>query len=412
MQISFNGAGFAMYAAKKPAAVTAEANRAGDIMKIIVAPDSYKGSVSATKVADAIERGIKSVFPTAEVIKVPVADGGEGTAEALVAGAGGRILSTCVMGPLGNMIEAKWGILGDGKTAVIEMAAASGLTLVSEDDRNPRAATTFGTGQLIKAALDCGLRKIIIGLGGSATNDGGSGMAMALGARLAGSDGKDIALGGGALASLAEIGLQDLDKRLRETKILAACDVTNPLCGPSGATAVYGPQKGATPAMIAELDAALSHYAAIAAGVTGRAVAELPGAGAAGGLGAGLMFFTDAQLMPGVELVLETTGFSRLLQGADLVITGEGRTDYQTVFGKAPVGVAGVARRAGVPVVCLSGSLGEGADEVLSQGIGALMSIVPGPVALAECMQKGEQFIEEAAARLGRLLIIGGKLGR
>lgn len=379
-------------------------------MRVIIAPDSYKGSVSALGVAEAMERGVLHVFPEAEVVKVPIADGGEGTVDALVTATGGQRMDQIVQGPLGEPVEAYWGVLGDGETAVIEMAAASGLPLVPQGKRDPRITSTYGTGELIKAALDRGLRKIIIGIGGSATNDGGTGMAKALGARFLDKSGQEITEGGAALARLAEIDLSSFDQRIAQTAILVACDVDNPLCGLRGASAVYGPQKGATPAIVQELDAALANYAVVAKQATGKAVAEMAGAGAAGGLGAGLLFFTKAQLRPGVEIVLETTGFAELVSQASLVLTGEGRTDFQTAFGKAPVGVAKVAKQYGVPVVCLSGGLGDGADDVLAQGIDGIMSVVPHPITLEECMQQGAGLIETATARLCRLLLAGMKI--
>jgi len=376
-------------------------------MRILVAPDSYKGSVSALGVAEAMERGIHAVFPEAEVLKVPIADGGEGTVEALVAATGGRLLHTDVRGPLGELVRAHWGVSGDGATAFLEMAAASGLPLVPKERRDPRVTSTYGTGQLVTAALDLGLRRLVVGIGGSATNDGGTGLARALGVRFLDAEGRDLPEGGAALANLARIDLAGLDPRLQETSLLVACDVDNPLCGPRGASAVYGPQKGATPEMVSELDAALGVFARVAAEATGRQVALLPGAGAAGGLGAGLLFFTPARLRPGVGIVLETTGFEALVQTVDLVLTGEGRTDFQTAMGKAPVGVADVAKHYGVPVVCLSGGLGEGADEVLSHGIDALATVVPQPMPLEACMAQGPALVEAATARLCRLLKVG-----
>ena len=376
-------------------------------MRIIVAPDSFKGSVSALGVAEAMERGIHAVFPEADVIKVPIADGGEGTVEALVAATAGRLMHTRVRGPMGEPLNAHWGVSGDGSTAFIEMASASGLPLVPKERRDPRIASTFGTGELMKAALDAGLRRLVVGIGGSATNDGGTGMARALGARFLDAEGRDLPEGGAALARLARIDLSGLDPRLAEASILVACDVDNPLCGPRGASAVYGPQKGATPEMVAELDGALTVLATVATAVTGRDIALSPGAGAAGGLGAGLLFFTPASLRPGVSIVLETTGFETLIQDVDLVLTGEGRTDFQTAMGKAPVGVAEVARRHGVPVICLSGGLGDGADEVLDLGIDALVSTVPQPMTLEACMNQGATLVEAAAARVCRLLKVG-----
>ena len=379
-------------------------------MRIIVAPDSYKGSVSALGVAEAMTRGIHQVFPDAEVVQVPIADGGEGTVDSLVAATAGRLLHTEVRGPLGEPVRAQWGVSGDGNTAFLEMAAASGLPLVPAALRDPRRTSTFGTGQLIKAALDAGLRKVVIGIGGSATNDGGSGMARALGVRFLDAEHQELPEGGAALARLARLELSELDPRLAECTLLVACDVDNPLCGPRGASAVYGPQKGATPAMVEELDAALGRFAAVATAATGRAVQALPGAGAAGGLGAGLLFFTPASLRPGVAIVLETTDFDTLVQGADLVLTGEGRTDFQTAMGKAPVGVAAAAKRHAVPVVCLSGGLGEGAELVLAHGIDALLSVVPQAMPLEVCMAQGVELIEAAAARMCRLLKVGMSL--
>ena len=373
-------------------------------MRVVVAPDSYKGSVSAVGVAAALERGVLRVFPQAEVRKIPIADGGEGTVEALVTATGGQMKQERVRGPLGEVVDACWGILGDGKTAVIEMAAASGLPLVPPDRRDPRITTTYGTGELIRTALDEGLRRIIIGIGGSATNDGGTGMAQALGAKFLAADGTELPPGGGALAQLKAIDLSGLDSRLTETEITVACDVDNPLCGQRGAAAVFGPQKGATPAMVAELDAALGHFAGCARAATGRNVADLAGAGAAGGLGAGLLFFTPAKLRPGVEIVLEAVKFAEVVKDAAFVITGEGRTDFQTAYGKAPVGVAKVAKQFDVPVFCISGGLGDGADDVLAQGIDAVMSICSRPLSLEECMRDGAALIEEAAARLCRIL--------
>lgn len=373
-------------------------------MRIVVAPDSYKGSVSALGVAQAMTRGILQVFPDAEVRQLPIADGGEGTVEALVSATGGQFRHSPVTGPLGEIISAQWGILGDGQTAVIEMAAASGLPLVPIGRRNPQITTTLGTGELICAALDAGLRRIIIGIGGSATNDAGMGMARALGVRFTDAEGNSLPEGGAALARLWRIDTTGLDPRLLETQITVACDVDNPLCGPRGASTIFGPQKGATPQMVAELDSALAHFAICAQEATGRQVAWQAGAGAAGGLGAGLLFFTSAKLKPGVDIVLDAVGFAGIVREASFVMTGEGRTDFQTAFGKAPVGVARVARQFGVPVFCLSGGLGKGANDVLAQGIDALMSICDRPMTLDECMSSGEALIESGAARLCQII--------
>ena len=374
-------------------------------MHIVVAPDSYKGSLSAVGVAQAMQRGLERIFPGARFTLLPIADGGEGTVEALIAATHGTFCRHTVSDPLGRPIEAEWGILGDGSSAVIEMAAASGLPLLAPAERDPRHTTTFGTGELIRAALDHGLRRIILGIGGSATNDGGAGMAQALGVRFLGADAQPLRVRGGAdLLRVARIDISGLDPRLADCEIIVACDVTNPLCGPEGASAVFGPQKGGTHAILAELDAALAHYAELARLATGRDVATRSGAGAAGGLGAGMLFFTPATLRPGVNLVLDTLAFDHLVRDADFVVTGEGRTDFQTAFGKAPVGVARAAKKHGVPVFCLSGGLGNGADDVLHHGIDALLSICDRPLSLEECCRNASELVEAAACRLARLV--------
>jgi len=380
-------------------------------MRIIVAPDSFKGSASAVAVAKAMEQGVLSVFPEAEVVQVPIADGAEGTIEAFIVATGGQIITESVLGPLGNPIETYWGILGDGETGVIEMAAASGLPLVPPEKRNPCITTTFGTGELIKAALDRGIRKLIIGIGGSATNDGGMGMACALGVRFLDAVGNSLPSGGAALQQLVTIDVSKIDARLTETTIVVACDVDNPLCGPRGASAIYGPQKGATVEMITELDAALAKFAAIAKNTTGKDVAEYPGAGAAGGLGAGLLLFTNAQLLPGVDIVLEAVRFADIAKEADFIITGEGCTDFQTAGGKAPVGVARIAEQYNVPTFCVSGSLGKGYEEVYSCGISGLMSIIPAPMNLAECMTNATKLIQAATERICRIIRKGMEIG-
>jgi glycerate kinase len=365
---------------------------------VVVAPDSFKGSLSAVQAALAMERGVLEAWPDSRVVKIPIADGGEGTVEALVTATCGRYQTCTVRGPLGRPVEARWGVLGDGMTAVVEMAAASGLTLVPEGRRDPRIASTFGTGQLIRAVLDAGFRHLVIGIGGSATNDGGSGMAKALGVRLLDGRGDTLPEGGAALSRLASVDLSRVDPRLAGTEILVACDVDNPLTGPRGASAVYGPQKGATPAVVAELDAALERYAAVSSQATGRDVAGLPGAGAAGGLGAGLLLFTPARLIPGIDLVLDSTRFDDQVRGASLVVVGEGRTDHQTAMGKAPVGVARVASRHGVPVLLVSGSLGPGAEEVLTHGIGRIVQASPPEMPLQEAMARAAELLQAAVA--------------
>jgi glycerate 2-kinase len=379
-------------------------------LRIVIAPDSYKGSLSAVEAATAMERGIRKVFPDAEIRKIPIADGGEGTVDALAESTGGRIITEKAPDPLGRPISAQWGILGDGRTAVIETAAASGLNLVPQDRRDPRIASSRGTGQLIKAALDAGLPKIIIGLGGSAVNDGGAGMMTALGVVFLDERGDELPPGGAPLINLSEIDLSAIDPRLKDTEITVACDVDNPLCGTRGASAVYGPQKGATPEIVEQLDAALSRYAKIAQKTTGKDISRVPGAGAAGGLGAGLMFFTNAVLRPGIEIVIEAVGLGRFIREADLVITGEGNTDLQTAFGKAPAGVAAEAKKYGKPVICLSGALSEGANDLLGLGVDALLSIANGPMTLDESMSSSGRLVEEAAERLARLISVGMRL--
>lgn len=379
-------------------------------MRIVIAPDSYKGSLSALSVAQAMERGILRVFHDAEITKAPIADGGEGTVEALVTATGGMFCQTVVTGPLGDPVTAQWGVLGDGTTAVIEMAAACGLPLVPLRCRDPRLTTTRGVGELIRAALDRGLRRLIIGIGGSATNDGGAGMVEALGARFLDAAGEPLPPGGAALSRLATIDVSSLDTRLQETEVQVACDVDNPLCGPRGASVVYGPQKGATPAMIAELDHALRRYGFVAAQTFGRDVANQPGAGAAGGLGAALLWFMNTRLRPGIEMLIEVAGLHDLIRQADWVITGEGATDAQTAFGKAPIGVAKAAREFGVPVVCLSGGLGHGYQAIYTNGMTAAASTTPQPMTLDECLAAGEALIEDAAERVARMIATGVRI--
>lgn len=381
-------------------------------MKIVIAPDSFKGSLTALQVAEAIEAGLRRVFPAATIEKVPMADGGEGTVQSLVDATGGEILTAQVLDPLGNPIDAQYGVLGDGRTAVIEMAAASGLTLVPLDKRDPRVTTTYGTGELIRAALVHGCRKLIIGIGGSATNDGGAGMAQALGAKLLTTNGEQIEPGGGALATLNAIDLSDLDPRIAETETVVACDVNNPLTGKEGASHVYGPQKGATPEMIEVLDANLAHYDSILQRDLGKSVNTVPGAGAAGGLGAGLMAFLNASLKSGIEIVTEAAQLSKQFAGADLVITGEGQINFQTVFGKTPVGVAKVAKTHNLPVIAIAGSIADGSDGVYDAGIDAMIDIVPEPMLLETAIEKATTLIETAAERAGRMVIIGTKIRR
>jgi glycerate kinase len=365
-------------------------------MKIIVAPDSFKGSLTAVEVSDAIEQGIREIFPEAEIAKIPMADGGDGTVQCLVNATGGKTLREKVTGPLGDEVLASYGILGDKKTAVIEMAEASGLTLVPENKRNPLITTTYGTGQLIKVALDQGCRKMIIGIGGSATNDGGAGMAQALGAKLLDKDGKEIGFGGGELKKVFGIDTKYLDNRLSETEVLIASDVSNPLCGPKGATRVYGPQKGATPEMIKELDESLAHFAEIIKRDLNKDIKDIPGAGAAGGLGAGLIAFLDAELKPGIEIVIEIVKLEQAIKDADLVITGEGKIDSQTIYGKAPIGVAKIAKKYKIPVMAIAPIIGEDADIVYRYGVDFLVKISEPPMSLTEPKSKKVRLIKKS----------------
>ncbi len=379
-------------------------------MKVVIAPDSFKGSLTALHAAEAMEIGLRRVFPTAEIEKVPMADGGEGTVQSLVDATGGMVITERVLDPLGAEIDAQYGALGDGMTAVIEMAAASGLTLVPPDQRNPLVTTTYGTGQLIQAALNRGCRKLIIGIGGSATNDGGAGMAQALGAKLLTANGKQVKWGGAGLEDLISIDISNLDRRLAETETVVACDVNNPLTGERGSSQVYGPQKGATPETIELLDANLAHFNKILQHDLGKFVANIPGAGAAGGLGAGLLAFLDATLKSGVEIVIEATKLEQKIEGASLVITGEGQIDFQTVFGKTPVGVATLAKTHNIPVIAIAGSISTDADEVYTAGIDAMIDIVPEPMPLEVAIENAASLIATAAERSGRMVAIGLRL--
>ena len=381
-------------------------------MNIIIAPDSFKGSLPAAEATEAIRQGIRAVMPEAETVSLPLADGGEGTVEALVAATRGRFIKTKVLGPLGDPVEARWGMLGDDVTAVIEMAAASGLTLVPPEKRNPLVTTTYGTGELIRAALDAGCSKLIIGIGGSATNDGGAGVAQALGARLLDAEGKPIGWGGGALANLEKIRIEGIDERLPRLEVKVGSDVSNPLCGPEGASAVYGPQKGATPEMVETLDKALAHYAEVIARDLKVDVKNRPGAGAAGGLGAGLMAFLNAKLHSGVVLVLEATGFEEYLESADLVITGEGKIDSQIHYGKALAGVGALAKRHGVPVVAVAGAIDVDPDRLAEMGIVAVMPCASGPMPEAESIQRAAELVQEATERIMRLVLVGRQIAR
>jgi glycerate 2-kinase len=374
-------------------------------MKIIIATDSFKGCCTSLEAASAFEKGILRASPSAQVIKIPVADGGEGTVDAVVAGTGGKLRSVEVTDPVGNRIMAQYGITKDG-TAIMEMAAASGLPLVPKEKKDPNFTTTFGTGEMMKDALDQGCKKIFIGIGGSATNDGGLGMAQALGVSFKDKNGKELGFGAKDIGSLDRIDISRLDNRLSECEIVALCDVTNPLCGNKGATYVYGPQKGVKPEDLPVIDAKLGHYAGVIHDQLGKDIAEIPGAGAAGGLGAGLMAFCNAKLKPGIESILNLVGLEIHLKDAALVITGEGRIDGQSVFGKVPVGVAKLAKKYDLPVIVIAGGIGEGAHAAYDYGIDSILSIVKGPMTLEEAMANFNSLAEDAAERMMRIVNI------
>jgi glycerate kinase len=381
-------------------------------MKIVIAPDSFKESLTSFEVASELEAGLRRVWPDAEYVKVPMADGGEGTVQSLVDATGGRIVKCAVTGPLGQKVLASYGILGDGKTAVIEMAEASGLPLVPRGERDPLRATTFGTGELVADAINRGVAEIIIGLGGSATNDGGVGFAQALGVRFLDQNNVLFSepLGGGRLNEIHAIDMSAINPGLSRIKINVACDVTNPLTGEKGASAVYGPQKGATPEMVQTLDRNLAHFAALIKRTLNVDIDSPPGAGAAGGMGAGLLAFTTATMKRGIELVVEATKLDEYMKGASLAITGEGRVDFQTAFGKTPSGVAASARRHGVPVVAIGGGLADDANGVFQHGIDAISSATANPMPLDAALQKARQYLQDAGERVARLIVVGQRM--
>ena len=376
-------------------------------MRILIAPDSFKGSLTALDAARGIAEGVARIFPDADLDLVPLADGGEGTVDAMVAATGGRKETVTVSGPLGEPVEAFYGLTGDGDTAVIEMAAASGLALVPPDRRNPLLTSSRGTGELIRAALDAGARRFILGIGGSATNDGGAGMVQALGARLLDLEGRELDGSGGDLARLERIDVSALDPRLAECRIEVACDVDNPLTGARGASAVFGPQKGATPEMVQALDANLARLARIVGRDLGVAVDTVPGAGAAGGMGAAMLAFFGATLKPGIEIVTAAVDLDDHVRDADLVITGEGRIDFQTVHGKTPIGVARVAKRHGKPVIGIAGSLGAEVGVVHAHGIDAVFSVLGKPCTLDEALRDAAANVELTARNVVAVLGIG-----
>jgi glycerate kinase len=388
-------------------------------LKVVVAPGAFKGSLPVTDVAASLAEGVRRVWPDARIELLPLSDGGDGWVESMVSAAEGDFVDLRVRGPLGEEVEARYGLIfADGvETAVIEMAAASGLALVAKDRRDPRRTTTYGTGQLIADALDRGARKLLVGVGGSATNDGGAGMASALGARLTGPGGDELPPGGAALAQLHSVDLSGLDERLGNADIVVASDVENPLLGPDGAAAVYGPQKGATPEMVEELDAALSHFADVVEEAVGRRLRGEPGAGAAGGLGFGLMAFCGARLQPGVELALDSLDADRVLEGASLVVTAEGMLDSQTLAGKLPVGVARRARRHDVPVVAVGAVVAPldplTAQRLRDEGIAVVLSTVEGPATEDELMDpdRTRERLARVGERIAGLVDVGRRLG-
>jgi len=375
-------------------------------MKIAIAPDSFKGSMTAMQAAECIERGLKRALSGVTCRKIPMADGGEGTVRAIVDATRGRFVTRTMQDPLGRKIRSVFGVSGDGRTAIIEMAAASGLALLKPSERNPMKTTTFGTGELIRHALSLNVRHILIGIGGSATNDGGMGVAQALGVRFLDARGRKLDPVGGSLKKLNCIDMSGIKLCLKHVKVEVACDVDNPLTGPHGAANVYAPQKGATAAMVKELDAGLKHFASIIKRDVGADIEAVPGSGAAGGLGGGLMAFLNGKLRPGIDIVIDSVKLAKRIKGCDLVITGEGKLDRQTAFGKTPHGVAKVAKQAGLPVIAICGSIGKGPRIVHTIGIDAFFSTLEEPVKEEDLPKRGPAMLENCAEQVGRLLAI------
>ncbi len=376
-------------------------------MKIIIAPDSFKGSLTAREACIAMEKGVRRVLPTAEIINLPMADGGEGTVDALVSSTKGQLIQQCVNDPLGNPVNATYGVLGDGVTAVIEMAAASGLPLVPPEKRNPLNTTTYGTGELIRAAFNQGCRKFIIGIGGSATNDCGTGMAQALGVQFFDNSGRRIEqqMTGGWLARVDKIDLSGLIPGIRESDFIVACDVDNPLLGPRGCAAVYSPQKGATPEIVAQLEQNMTGFIEILERTVGFSVRNSAGAGAAGGLGAGLMAFLKAKLTSGIKIVLTASHFAEKIHGADLILTGEGKIDFQTAFGKTLSGIAAEAKKQALPVIAIGGSVDLNIENLHEIGITSFFSICNQPMDLSMAMREGGKLLEVTSERVLRAIL-------
>ena len=372
-------------------------------MKIIIAPDSFKDSLSAEGVAQAIAEGLAEVWPQAHLVQCPMADGGEGTVDSVLAACKGELRSQTVRGPLGASVEARWGWLADSHTAIIEMAEASGLQLLAPGKRDACSSSTYGTGELIRAALDAGAQRIILAIGGSATNDAGAGAMQALGVQLFDAQDQALAPGGLALARLARISLEQLDPRLAQVRFEIAADVNNPLCGPHGASAIFGPQKGASAQQVEQLDAALVHFADHCTKVLPKDVRDEPGSGAAGGLGFAAKAFLGAQFRAGVEVVAELVGLDAAVQGADLVVTGEGRFDAQTLRGKTPFGVARIAQQHNVPVIVIAGTLGDGYEHMYSHGVSAAFALPSGPMSLEQACSDAPRLLRERAADIARL---------
>ena len=375
-------------------------------MKIVIAPDSYKESLTAMEVATAIENGFKKKLPNAQYIKLPMADGGEGTVQSLIDASNGTIEKIMVTAPLGEQTQAFYGLMGDGKTAVIEMAAASGLHLVPPALRNPLLTTSYGTGELITAVLNKGIKHIIIGIGGSATNDAGIGMAQALGVKMLDVNDAEIEFGGGAIEHLAKIDISSIDPRLSEIKLEVACDVDNPLCGEKGASHIFGAQKGATQEMIVQLDSNLNHYANLLKQQLGIDVKDFAGAGAAGGMGATLLALCKATLRPGIDIVMDAVDLGNIVADADLVITGEGRIDSQTIFGKTPVGVARTAKKYDIPVIGIAGCLSNDCHVVYDHGIDSVFSVVSSAVTLEIALRDAAINVENTACNIAALISI------
>ena len=375
-------------------------------MKIVLAPDSYKNSLTAKQVAQSMKKGFAKVYPDAEFVNVPMADGGEGTVQSLVDARNGQMVTETVVNPLGNKTQAQYGLIDDGQVAVIEMAQASGIQFINQFTQNPYVTTTFGTGELIKSAIQKGAKTIIIGIGGSATNDGGAGMAQALGAHLLDDKGEELQYGGAMLKKLDHIDISEMLPELKDVKVVIASDVTNPLTGENGASHVFGPQKGANPEMVDFLDEALSHYADVLKRDLGKDLEQTPGAGAAGGLGAGLLAFTNSQMRSGVDIVVDYTGLKNIVQDADVVITGEGQIDFQTKFGKTPIGVAKATKAVNpnATVIAIAGSVGEKISELYPLGIDAIFTCVPGVEDLSKAIADTDKNLQQVSENIARLI--------